>query len=180
MATLASWYEDETEAGSHGSAEGKESRSTGDPHRLRAFPGEDVCFWVKTIDNSKVVRPADPQLLEACWRFISVASLVVILVVGLLLPHAYGMLAGYKLHKLQKEHETLLREREALELDETRLLSPQRLEELAALQAYVDPPPEKVVYLGPQDDRSLAMNAARKTSVAVSSATAPAAAADEQ
>jgi hypothetical protein len=115
---------------------------------------------VKAIDNSKVVRQADPRLLEACWRFISVASLVVILVVGLLLPHAYGMLAGYQLHKLQKEHETLLRQREALELDETRLLSPRRLEELAALQAYVDPPPEKVVYLGPQDDRSLAMNAA--------------------
>jgi hypothetical protein len=162
MATLASWYEDETEGTGGGQGSTVETRGGGDPHRLRPFPGEDICLWVKTIDNSRVVREADPQLLEACWRFISVASLVVILLVGLLLPHAYGMLAGYKLHKLEKEHEGLIRERDALELDETRLLSPQRLEQLAAMQAYVDPPPEKVVYLGPQNDHSLAMNAVRK------------------
>jgi hypothetical protein len=169
MATLASWYEDETEGNGAGPGPSAETRGGSDPNRLRAFPGEDICLWVKTIDNSKVVRQADPKLLEACWRFISVASLVVILVVGLLVPHAYGMLAGYKLHKLQKEHESLLRERDSLELDETRLLSPQRLEELAAIQAYVDPPPE-VVYLGPQNDRSLAMNSTRKPVAAPSPA----------
>jgi hypothetical protein len=156
MATLASWYEDERTA-TGGDTTGRE-RLTADPFRVRAFPNEDIVLWVKAIDNSRVVRDSDPQLLEACWRFISVASVVVIAVVGLLLPNAYGMLSGYQIHKLQQEKAALLREQEALELEESRLLSPQRLEELAEMQHYVDPPPGKVVYLPPQADGSLAMN----------------------
>jgi hypothetical protein len=155
MATLASWYQDDpvTEP----AATGEAGRGSEDQYRVRPFPNEDVCLWVKSIDNSRVVRESDPRLLEACWRFITVASVVVIVVVGLLLPNAYGMLAGYKLHQLQEERETLLREREALELEESRLLSPQRLEELALVQEYVDPPVDKVVYLQPKDG-GLAMN----------------------
>ena len=153
MATQATWYENETDSmGTYGREPAE------DPCRVRAFPNEDICLWVKTIDNSRVVRPKDPQLLEACWRMISVASLVVIVVLGLLLPNAYAMLEGYKLHKLERERETLVREQAALELEESRLLSPQRLEELARMQEFVDPTPSRVVQLRPQDDQTLAMN----------------------
>jgi len=165
MATLASWYEDETEPGAAQSNAGPgDTRGASDPYRLRAFPNEDVCLWVKPIDNSRVVREADPRMLETCWRFISVASLAAILLVGLLLPNAYGMLAGYKLHKLEQERELLVREQAALELEESRLLSPKRLEELAGIQEFVDPP--QVVHLGSDNDRSLAMNQPAKPAAA--------------
>ena len=154
MATQATWYENDPD--SRGS--GYVTEIIEDPCRVRAFPNEDICLWVKTIDNSRVVRPKDPHLLEACWRMISVASLVVIVVLGLLLPNAYAMLEGYKLHKLERERDTLLREQASLELEESRLLSPQRLEELARMQEFVDPAPSRVVQLRPQDDHSLAMN----------------------
>jgi hypothetical protein len=164
MATLPSWYEDELTASTNDGAKSGKDRGTEDPFRVRTFPNEDILLWVKPIDNSRVVRDSDPQLLEACWRFITVASVVVIVVVGLLLPNAYGMLSGYQIHKLEQERTKLLREREALELEESRLLSPKRLEELAEMQRYVDPPVDKVVYLPPQEDGSLAMNAGAKKS----------------
>jgi hypothetical protein len=173
MATLASWYEDELESGTPGSSATGWERTACDPNKVRAFPGEDVCLWVKNIDNSRVVREADPRLLEACWRFITVASLVVIAVVGLLLPNAYGMLAGYRLHQLEKEQTALLREQNALELEESRLLSPKRLEELASMQEYLDPAPGNVVYLDPRPEGTLAMNRAAQ-GIASKNSAAPA------
>ena len=127
MATLAAWYDDERGAAGGDGAGMRRDRGSDDPYRVRAFAGEDDMLWVKSIDNSRVVRESDPRLLETCWKFITVASVVMILVVGLLLPNAYGMLAGYKLHKLQQERTQLLRERAALELEESRLLSPEGL-----------------------------------------------------
>jgi hypothetical protein len=157
MATLPSWYEDDLTASTSENAGTPKEGGVEDSYRVRLFPNEDIMLWVKPIDNSRVMRDSDPQLLEACWRFITVASVAVIVVVGLLLPNAYGMLSGYQIHKLEQERAMLLREREALELEESRLLSPKRLEELAEMQRYVDPPPDKVVYLTPQADGSLAL-----------------------
>jgi hypothetical protein len=45
-----------------------------------------------------------------------------------------------------------------LELDEARLLSPERLQQLAGQLQLVDPDPTRVVYLNPPTDGSLALN----------------------
>ena len=71
---------------------------------LRALPNEDIALWVKSIDNSRVAQQRDPQVSGALWRYIGGAVAAVVLVVGLLLPGAYGWLAGYQLNKLEKEH----------------------------------------------------------------------------
>ena len=47
-------------------------------------------------------------------------------------------------------------ERASLDLEEARLLSPEKLEELAASQEFIDPAPDQVVYLPPPADGSLA------------------------
>ena len=60
-------------------------------------------------------------------------------------------MAGYRLEALHQEKQRLELDRSALELQETKLLSPARLEELARIQRFVDPAPENVVYL---EDRS--------------------------
>jgi hypothetical protein len=122
------------------------------------LPNDDVYFWVKRIDNSRVVRKIDPGARKASWQSIRIACLAVTLVVGLLLPNAYTLLAGYQVHDLRKENERLLNEAKALELELARLSSSHRLEELARSRNFVDPTPERVVYLPPADDRSLAMN----------------------
>ena len=80
----------------------------------------------------------------------------------LMLPDALGMMAGYQLHSLERDHELLVRQRAALELEEASLLSPQRLQELARELELVDPDPQHVVFLNPNTDGAVALNLPRK------------------
>jgi len=159
MATLATWYDRIFHARTMPQATDSAVRGgTDDLYRLRAIPNEDIYFWVKPVDNSGVMAQADPQSVGACWRFIGASLLAVLLLVGMLVPAAYNLLAGYQVHTLERQREKLLRERAELELEEAQLLSPERLAELARIQQFVDPAPASVVQLSPQADGSLAMN----------------------
>ena len=69
------------------------------------------------------------------------------MVIALALPTMDRVIAGYRVEQLRQEKERLELNRAALELQESKLLSPERLEELAKVQRFVDPAPSKVVYL---------------------------------
>jgi hypothetical protein len=114
---------------------------------VRTIPNEDIYLFVKDIDNTRVVREADPQARGAAWRLILCGGLAVALLIGVLLPGAYGRIAGYRMEALRQEQSRLLTERASLELEEARLLSPKRLEELAQIQNFIDPAPARIVYL---------------------------------
>ena len=81
-----------------------------------------------------------------------------LLLIGVLLPSAYGLLAGYQIQSLRGEAQRLASEQASLELQEAKLLSPARMEELARQQQFIDPEPQKVVYLDSKDGSSLALN----------------------
>jgi hypothetical protein len=125
--------------------------------RVPAFANDDIYFFVKRIDNSGVVREADPAARGACWKLIGSVVAAAVLLVCVLLPSAYGLLAGYQIQSLRREGQRLATERASLELAEAKLLSPARMEELAKLQHFIDPAPQKVVYLEDQDS-ALALN----------------------
>ncbi len=125
--------------------------------RVPAFANDDIYFYVKRIDNSRVVRANDPVQRGTCWKLIGSAVAAAVLLVGVLLPSAYGLLAGYQVEALKKESQRLVTERASLEVQEAALISPARMEELARSQQFVDPAPQKVVYLD-GDGKSLAMN----------------------
>jgi len=127
---------------------------------VRVFPNEDIYFYAKRFDNSRLVRQADPQAREACWKMIGSVGVAAMLLIGVLLPSAYGLLAGYQIQSLQQESKRLANEQASLELQEAKLLSPARMEELARLQRFVDPEPQKVVYLDSKNGSAVAMNGA--------------------
>jgi hypothetical protein len=128
-----------------------------DPFEVPQFPNEDVYLYVKHIDNSRVLREADPAARKVCWRLIGSSFAFAMLVIGLLLPSLNGLMAGYRMEALRQERQRLELDRASLELAETKLLSPARLEELARRQRFVDPAPEAVVYLdGGKSDQILA------------------------
>ena len=127
-----------------------------DPFEVPLFPNEDVYFRVKRISNAGVLRLADPAARKVCWRMIGYSFLLAMLVITLLLPTLYELMAGYRMEALRQERERLELNRAALELEETKLVSPERLEELARMQRFVDPAPESVVYLEGKSDRILA------------------------
>jgi cell division protein FtsL len=134
------------------------ARAERDPFQLRALPHEDVYFHCKKIDNTRLVRDADPKARGACWSAIGVAALAVALCTGVLVPSGLSTLAGYKLESLRAEEQRLRDERRTLELQEAELLAPERLERLAKDQNLVTPQSDQVVHLdGNKPSSSVAM-----------------------
>ena len=122
-----------------------------EPYAIPFFPNEDVYFYTKRIDNSLVVREVDPAARRVCWGMIGATFMTAMLVMGFLLPTLYGLVAGYKLEGLRREKDRLELDRAALELQESRLMDPARLEELAKIQRFVDPASTEVVRLEGKD-----------------------------
>ena len=161
MATLANIFNQFSGAKAlAGAAAGSVVRERCDEYRLRTLPNEDVYMFVKRIDNSRVVKQADPRARARDWKLIGTAGFAAAAFVGVLLPSAYGLMAGYQLNQLQKQHEQLVAERSKLEIEEAKLVSAERLQELANMQQFIDPAPDRTVYL-PKSDSSLALNQRR-------------------
>jgi len=157
MATLANIFNRFTIAGA-ASADDSRAAALSDGYRLRQLPNEDVYFFVKRIDNSRVIRQADPEDRAKANRVLIGGALTAALLIGTLLPSAYGLIAGYQLNQLQAENQRLANEKATLELEEARLVSVERLQALAADGKFQEPTPERVVYLQSKDDKSLALN----------------------
>src|SRR3954463_12870122 len=102
-------------------------------YKLRAIPNEDVYFYIKRIDNSRVVKQADPRARRRDWTLLCGAGvaggggIACLLprawVIAVLLPSAWGLMAGYQLSHLQQENERLHVEKARLEVEEARLVS---------------------------------------------------------
>ena len=64
MATLATMWKRSSAlaaVGEHGGI------CESDPCALRGLPGDGVFFYSKKIDNSRLIRQADPNASEECW-----------------------------------------------------------------------------------------------------------------
>lgn len=158
MATLASVF------GKFLSRAGEQERTARRPPkagtRLRPFANEDIYLFVKQIDNSRVVRAADPESGRRAWKQIGTMAAAVAVIVAVLMPSVYSTLAGYQIERLRKEGEKLAAQRAELELREAALLSPERMRELARVQEFIDPAPEQVVHLDKPGEEEFATAAA--------------------
>lgn len=137
---------------------GRADAATGTGARVRPFANEDIYFYTKRIDNSKVRREIDPAAGQACWKMIGTVTAAAVLVVFVLMPSAYGLLAGYQIEELRQEAQRLETERAGLEIEQAALVSPARMRELAKEQHFIDPEPTKTVYLETASDTEFAQN----------------------
>ncbi len=115
--------------------------------RLRPIANEDVYLFVKRIDNSGVVRAADPIARRARSRSVATGFIAAMLVIAGLVPGAYNTMAGFTLQTLLQEQGKLKEQQAALDLQEAELLSPMRLEQLAKTLKLIEPTPQAVQYL---------------------------------
>jgi hypothetical protein len=125
--------------------------------QLRALPHEDVYFYCKRIDNSRLVREADPRARRACWSTIGAAFAALALLTGALAPSAANTLANYRLGELRNEERILMDERRGLELRAAELLSPERLERYAKERDLTAPSPNQMVRLDGRSEGAVAM-----------------------
>src|ERR1700694_1281686 len=162
MATLATYFRKEDAVTYHEEAlappRPRQTAHPADPYRLRALPNEDVYFFCKRIDNSRILKQEDPRAATECWSAIGAFAVLAILLAGALAPSVWGTFAGYQLQALKQERQRLIDERSTLEVEEAALLSPGRLKHLARAIQLLDPAPGQVIHLEPRADGSLAMN----------------------
>ncbi|MBV8829686.1 MAG: cell division protein FtsL [Acidobacteriaceae bacterium] len=115
--------------------------------RLRAIANEDVYLFVKRIDNTTVVRAADPVARRARSRSVATGFVAALLVIAGLVPAAYNTMAGFTLQSLRQEQDKLKQQEAQLDLQEAKLLSYDRLEKLANSLKMVEPVPQQVQIL---------------------------------
>ncbi len=122
-------------------------RVQSDPFQLRALPNDDIYFYSKKIDNSRVIRQADPGARGECWSAVGAAGILLVLGGSIIAPHVGSVLAGYKLEALKQERQTLIDQKRDLEVKEAGLLSPERLNALAQARKLTSPASDQVIHL---------------------------------
>lgn len=160
MATLANIFNNFTGAGAvaadtigHAG-----TREMSDAFKLRPLPNEDVYFFAKRIDNSRVVKQSNPRARAHDWKLVGGAGIAAFSLIAMLLPSGYGLMAGYQINGLQTQHAQLAFEQKQLELEESKLVSMERLQALAIEQEFIDPATDKTVYLQSHNGTSVAVN----------------------
>lgn len=162
MATMAAYFKRPAAAAVGDAAPREYWNQEPDPFQLRPLPCEDVYLYCKKVDNSRVVREADPIARKKCWRAVSASFAAALFLMVLMLPDALGMIAGYQIHGLDRNRKKLSQDLARLELEEAALLSPQRLQEVARNLRLVDPDSTHVVYINPKPDSTVALNVGGK------------------
>lgn len=130
-----------------------------DAPRLRPIANEDVYLFIKRIDNSSVVRAADPVERRTRSRTVAIAFTAAMLVIAGLAPQAYNTVAGFTLQSLEQEQQKLQKEQAVLNVEEAQLLNPARLEQLAKTLKMAEPAPQQVQFLEGKPANDLARNA---------------------
>ena len=157
MATLPAFLR-RTDARALEEAARKAPGRTGrDPFQLRAFPHEDVFFYCKKIDNTRLVREHDDRAHGACWSAIASAAIVLVLLTGISYFSVANTVAGYKLEALRAEERKLVDESRALDLQVAELTRPDRLVQLAQKRNLVKPSSAQVYHLDESDGGTVAL-----------------------
>jgi cell division protein FtsL len=112
--------------------------------RLRPIANEDVYLFVKRIDNTAVARAADPAARTARSRSMATGFVAALLVIAGLVPMAYNTTAGFTLEHLRSEQAQLKQEMAKLQATEAKLVSVERLEQLAKTLKMSEPAPQQV------------------------------------
>jgi hypothetical protein len=139
-------------------------RGRTDDFLLRALPSDGIYFYSKKIDNSRIVRQADPEARGECWSAVGAAGVLLMLGASIIAPHVGSVLAGYKLEALKQERQSLIDQKRDLDVKEAGLLSPGRLNDLARLRSLGSPASDQVIHLDvPAVEGSFARNQAPPT-----------------
>ena len=158
MATLATFFKRSDAIGVQ-AERGGITRAESDPFRLRPLPNGDIYLYCKRIDNSRLVRQADPASGAKCWSAVGAASIVFLIGASIIAPIVGSVLQGYQLESLRQERQSLVDKKRELDVREAALLSPERLNDLARAQNLTSPAPNQIIHLdNPSIDGAFAKN----------------------
>jgi cell division protein FtsL len=125
-------------------------------------------FFQKTIDNSRVVRVADPARRREIRIFSASVAVLFLMVMFYAWQHLSAVEYGYKIEAQKTEYDHLTEMNRTLKLEEARLKDPGRIDTLARQMGLDAPEPGQLVRLENDEPSSAVM--ARMSPVAVISA----------
>lgn len=129
-----------------------------DPMALRGLPNDDIYFYSKRIDNSRLVRQADTQVKGEWSAIAGVCAAALLIGAMMIAPGVAGVLDSYKIQDLKHEQAQLRNERRKLDVQEELLINAARLDKLAPDHNLVRPAADQVIRLQPKNNHSFAMN----------------------
>ncbi len=88
-------------------------------------------YFVKHIDNSRLVKVQDPQQKRDMMLFAGALALLLFLFLGFCYQHYSAIEYGYRNEALRQERDRLLETQRRLQLDEAQLREPWRIDEMA-------------------------------------------------
>lgn len=122
-------------------------------------------YFQKSIDNSRLVRVADPQRQREVRMFSAVVALFFMLAMIYTWQHFRSIEYGYQIEAQKTEHDRLLEMNRTLKLEQASLRDPGRIDVLARKMDLEPPRPGQVVRLDSEASGSTPVVASLSTVV---------------
>ena len=104
-------------------------------------------YFNKAIDNSRLVKVADPKRAKEMTMFSIAAAVLFFFTMIYAWQHLSSIEYGYKIEVQKNERDALLEQNRALRLEEASLRDPERIEQLATRMGLVAPQAGQVMHL---------------------------------
>ena len=112
--------------------------------RARRGPTPEV-FFVKHIDNSRIVKADDPERRREMRTFAVTMSILFLLVMVYVWQHFSAIEVGYQVETQKQQVEQMREQNRQLRLAEAQLSDPGRIDQIARQLGLVAPQPGQVV-----------------------------------
>ena len=117
-------------------------------------------YFVKHIDNSRLMREVDVEHRRECYGLIGLGVLVFLFFFLLEWQHFQCVRYGYQIEQLKAQYATLEEQNHQFRLEQAALADPQRIDTLARTElGMVSPGPQQIIRLGGSDGAGGAMEA---------------------
>ena len=106
-------------------------------------------YFVKHIDNSRLVREVDVERRRECFSLLGLGVLVFLFVLMFAWQHFQCVRYGYQVEQLKAECAALEEQNHQLRLEQAALADPERIDTLARTRlGMVTPNPQQVIRVG--------------------------------
>jgi cell division protein FtsL len=113
--------------------------------RKPCWTGTPEIYFSKAIDNSRLVKVEDPKREREMRQFGVALACLFLLVMTFAWQHFKAIEYGYKIESLRLERNSLAEENHALQLQESSLKDPQRIDVLARQMGLQSPAAGQVI-----------------------------------
>src|SRR3954463_3331326 len=110
-----------------------------------AWMGTPEIYFAKSIDNSRLVKVADPETAQEMKMFSAALACLFLLVMVYAYQHFSAIEYGYKIEAQKKQKEELIEMNRAARLEEASLRDPERIDVLARKMGLESPRAGQVV-----------------------------------